>query len=255
MAIPAGVNQVLITVGGIFGSLGSQATVTGTLKPVFGGTVKSVVWEANGDTYSDVKEDVLGESGVAASFAVVDPTQDGWVIPTPNGLQTIKNWAYLFEGRATFPNGSTHIISKAFQITAGQTTIDLDTVPDGQVSSGVVAPAVGVSSVNGQTGAVVIDVGGGTVDPEDVEAIVADYLLANPAPAGPQGPVGPTGEQGPIGPTGPQGPKGDTGNQGPQGPQGPVGPAGPQGPPGADGASGGGSSTVTLDPAPNVVLL
>ena len=30
MVIPAGVNQVLITVGGIFGSLGSQATVTGT---------------------------------------------------------------------------------------------------------------------------------------------------------------------------------------------------------------------------------
>ena len=179
MAIPAGVNQVLITVGGIFGSLGSQATVTGTVKPVFGGTVKSIVWEANGDTYSDVKEDVLGESGVAASFAVVDPTQDGWVIPTPNGLQTIKNWAYLFEGRATFPNGSTHIISKAFQITAGQTTIDLDTVPDGQVSSGVVAPAVGVSSVNGQTGAVVITPAPATITDADIATIITDRATAS----------------------------------------------------------------------------
>ena len=54
-------------------------------------------------------------------------------------------------------------------------------------------------------------------------------------PAGPQGPQGLTGSQGPTGATGPAGPQGLQGDPGPQGPTGATGPQGPQGPTGPQG--------------------
>lgn len=110
----------------------------------------------------------------------------------------------------------------------------------------------GVSSVNGQTGAVTITADGlGALTSDDLQS-ATDKALAQAKASGefdgaqgpkgdtgaegPQGPVGPkgdTGETGPQGPQGEQGPKGDKGEQGPQGETGPQGPAGPAGPAGA----------------------
>lgn len=100
----------------------------------------------------------------------------------------------------------------------------------------------GVSSVNGQTGAVEITAKGlGALTEDDLQGATNTALAqakasgefdGAPGAEGPQGPVGPkgdTGETGPQGPQGEQGPKGGTGEQGPQGPTGLQGPTGPAG--------------------------
>lgn len=103
----------------------------------------------------------------------------------------------------------------------------------------------GVSSVNGQTGAVEITAKGlGALTGDDLQSATNAALAQAKAsgefdgaqgpkgdtgaegPQGPQGPKGDTGETGPQGEQGIQGPKGDTGEQGPQGETGPTGPAG-----------------------------
>lgn len=97
----------------------------------------------------------------------------------------------------------------------------------------------GVSSVNGQTGAVTITAEGLGALTEDSLQSATNAALAQAKASGEfdgaQGPKGDPGEQGPQGPTGPQGetgaqgPKGETGAQGPRGETGPQGPAGPAG--------------------------
>lgn len=100
----------------------------------------------------------------------------------------------------------------------------------------------GVSSVNGQTGAVEITAKGlGALTEDDLQSATNAALAQAKASGefdGAQGPKGDTGAEGPQGPqgpkgdtgeTGPQGPKGDTGEQGPKGETGPQGPAGPAG--------------------------
>ena len=118
----------------------------------------------------------------------------------------------------------------------------------------------GVSSVNGQTGAVEITAKGlGALTEDDLQSATDEALAqakasgefdgaqgpkGDPGAEGPQGPVGPKGDTGETGPQGPQGeqgvqgpkgeqgvqgPKGDAGEQGPQGETGPQGPAGPAG--------------------------
>ena len=93
----------------------------------------------------------------------------------------------------------------------------------------------GVSSVNGQTGAVEITAKGlGALTKDDLQ----DATNAALAQAKASGEF--DGAQGPKGDTGAQGPKGDTGAQGPQGETGPQGSAGPQGPTGPTGTAGAG---------------
>ena len=112
----------------------------------------------------------------------------------------------------------------------------------------------GVSSVNGQTGAVTITAEGlGALTENDLQSATnAALAQAKESGAfdGAQGPKGDTGETGPQGPqgeqapqgekgeTGAQGPKGDTGDTGPQGPKGDTGDTGPQGPKGDTGETG-----------------
>ena len=103
----------------------------------------------------------------------------------------------------------------------------------------------GVSSVNGQTGAVEITAKGlGALTEDDLQS-ATDKALAQAKASGEfdgaQGPKGDTGAEGPQGPQGPQGPagpKGDTGETGPQGPQGEQGPKGDTGETGAQGPKG-----------------
>lgn len=79
----------------------------------------------------------------------------------------------------------------------------------------------GVSSVNGQTGAVTITAEGlGALTEDDLQS-ATNAALAQAKESGEF-----DGAQGPKGDTGAQGPQGETGPQGPVGPQGPTGPAG-----------------------------
>lgn len=86
----------------------------------------------------------------------------------------------------------------------------------------------GVSSVNGQTGAVEITAKGlGALTEDDLQS-ATDKALAQAKASGEF-----DGAPGAEGPQGPQGPKGAAGATGPQGERGPTGDTGPQGPAGA----------------------
>ena len=82
----------------------------------------------------------------------------------------------------------------------------------------------GVSSVNGQTGAVEITAKGlGALTEDDLQGATNTALAQAKASGEFDGAPGAEGPQGPKGDTGEQGPKGETGPQGPTGPTGPAG--------------------------------
>ena len=85
----------------------------------------------------------------------------------------------------------------------------------------------GVSSVNGQTGAVEITAKGlGALTEDDLQSATGKALAQAKASGEFDGTPGAEGPQGPKGDTGETGPQGPQGEQGPQGPTGPTGPAG-----------------------------
>lgn len=114
-----------------------------------------------------------------------------------------------------------------------------------------------VSSVNGQTGAVVLT-GAGPTGPTGAPGSTGptgpDGIPGSTGPSGPTGVIGPTGPTGAKGDTGATGPTGatgigETGATGPAGLTGATGAAGPTGPtgPGGDGGSGGYAVFATSD--------
>src|SRR5690606_6858622 len=123
-----------------------------------------------------------------------------------------------------------------------------------------------VRSVNGQTGVVVLDAADvGAVPtsaagvPGGVASLGADRgvpsgqlpdIVGEQGPPGPEGPQGPAGERGPAGAQGPEGPQGPTGPRGERGPEGPEGPQGEPGPQGPQGDPGTGISIIGSLPSP-----
>ena len=147
MSFPIGVNTVTLTIGTTLAGDGESGSFDGAVVPIFGGTVRAILWLGDGTAYTDVSGTVVsGPSGVAA-VAVPDPHQDGWVVPTlgPGGATVnvpITDWGYFVSGIITFASGKNRIIGKAVKITPGQTAVDLDTVADGQLVGGIQGPYV-----------------------------------------------------------------------------------------------------------------
>lgn len=100
----------------------------------------------------------------------------------------------------------------------------------------------GVSSVNGKSGAVVLDAADvGALDADTLDIAIVDALTKAKESGefrGEKGPKGDPGEKGDTGPQGPQGVQGLQGIQGEQGPQGPQGEKGEKGDKGDTGAAG-----------------
>jgi hypothetical protein len=113
------------------------------------------------------------------------------------------------------------------------------------LSTGVLAPNIVLTSINGatgETGATGAIGPAGATGPQGVKGDQGDKGATGDTgaigPTGLTGPAGPTGSTGPTGATGATGPKGDTGDPGgPPGPIGATGPAGPTGPQGLPGQS------------------
>lgn len=168
--------------------------------------------------------------GEAAPFAVTDQQ----VAIPPELMQLPKNivfWAYTPDHTIdmalipleTRPKPADYVYTP----TEIKTWEQLDERIEALEKGGSVA---GVSSVNGQTGAVEITAKGlGALTGDDLQS-ATNAALAQAKESGEfdgaQGPQGDTGAQGPKGDTGAQGPQGETGPQGSAGPQGPTGPAG-----------------------------
>ncbi len=159
--------------------------------------------------------------GQAVPFAVTNQT----VAIPPELMQQPKSivfWAYTPDHTMdvakipleTRPKPADYVYTP----TEIKTWEQLDARIEALEKSGSVA---GVSSVNGQTGAVTITAAGLGALTEDNLQDATNAVLAQAKESGEF-----DGAQGPKGDTGAQGPQGETGLQGPAGPQGPTGPAG-----------------------------
>lgn len=168
MALPSDVQLVTVTCGSAYSFFGDDVTVEVEVEPVLGGNLKHLVHKAGGTVMAKSKQKFTGTPGQPASFTVPDPSQaETWVDGSGNFF---SGWPYS----ATItvrPAGSIPVVwIKAFTVAPGQTSIDLDLVPNGQVGGGVSGPVPAVTSVNGKAGAVVIP---------EAEPLTSDAVAAN----------------------------------------------------------------------------
>lgn len=152
MAWPNGMELVTVTVGSSLSFFGDEQAIKVTVTPVIGGTGGRLIWAATGQPVVIGSKTFQGVAGTVASFTVPNPDQSGFIDGAGNA---VTNWAYS----AVVEVGSQRW-TQAFQPVAGQSSIDLDMVQDGQVSAPVSAPVPAVTSVNGKTGPVTIETGG-----------------------------------------------------------------------------------------------
>jgi lysophospholipase L1-like esterase len=100
-------------------------------------------------------EDATASEGVAVQFTLPHTDQVGFQDEAGNAYQ---NWYYTATIQYSTDKGTKAPFTKVFQLTTGQTTVDLDLLPSGAPAMPYTAPIAGVTSVNGSTGAVTVPV-------------------------------------------------------------------------------------------------
>lgn len=167
MAFPADVKLVRVTCGTGYDFSGDPIAITLEVTPVLGGSLKRLVHAATGTFMTRDALTFKSDPGSPATFTVPSPAQaETW---KDGSGEFFTNWSYSVTVTTRTSSGKIQSWIQSFQPVAGQDTVDLDLVPDGQIGSPTSAPAPAVTSVNGQSGAVVIDVGE-AVTPESVAA-------------------------------------------------------------------------------------
>jgi hypothetical protein len=201
LSIPVGVTTATVVFGKDVDFAGGPASVTAKVVPSH-----TVIWAATGERLVSFDIDSEAAEGVTGSFQLPHTDQAGFVDTAGN---TITNWWYTVTAVSTRGRQS-KASRRVLQPVTGQTTIDLELIPeDGSVLPVGTVPAPAVTSVNGQTGAVVIETGGGGggsvdtvlvvtgteerpdaelviwIDPDDLGAVNAgaNDLVVNPSEA------------------------------------------------------------------------
>lgn len=147
MALPVGISTATLTVGSDLSFTGEQVTLSVEVEAHLGGSANHIVWAATGQPLDSFIETFEGASGNPVSFQLPHVNQAGFV--NGNG-DAVTMWAYTATITAR-KGGETKTRVKNFQPVVGQTTIDLDRVPDGSISVPSSAPILPVSSVAGLT--------------------------------------------------------------------------------------------------------
>lgn len=150
MSWPAAINTVLLTVGRTHDAPGNNLDVTLTVEADLGGP-RSITWAATNDTMTTL----VGRAKDELAIPVVD--QAGWV--APSGLQ-ITEWGYRAQ-LVIRSHGQTRVLERRFKLRTGQLEVDFFDLPADEVATPVFAPTPAVTSVNGQTGAVIVEAGEG----------------------------------------------------------------------------------------------
>lgn len=183
MAYPAGVSLAVVNVGTAFTAFGDGVPVNVVVTPRFpkvgGGFLTRVIHAASGWVMTGDSDTFTGQAGGELSFSIPHVDQAGWRDPAQNAY---TGWYYeitVTVGGAGKSKASTKY-TQTVQPLIGQALIDLDLVPDGPVGEAASAPVPEVLSVNGQTGAVQIDVGQSITDP-DIALLVQDSNTATGA--------------------------------------------------------------------------
>jgi hypothetical protein len=161
VALPAGVTTATVTVGGAVSLIdGDPQSLAVTARPVLGGTATHIVHAATGTVLVPLVETYTPGATVSLTLPHVD--QDGFVDGAGNEA---KYWHYLLQVAAS-EGATTTQWTKLVQPLVGQASIDLDLVTDGSVTAWTSTATAGVTSVNGQTGAVTV--AGGSTDWGDI---------------------------------------------------------------------------------------
>jgi hypothetical protein len=146
MTYPAGVQLATLTFSNPTTFLGNSATRTEvTFQPSAG-----VVWAATGEPIDDFAETVAPGPGMPGSLTAPFVDQSGF---TDQAGNTFTMWAYIVT-RTTYFGQLKKEVRKNWQPVLGQTTVDFDNLPGGNIGLPVSAPIVPVTSVAGVTGAV-----------------------------------------------------------------------------------------------------
>lgn len=163
MSFPAGVTLATITVGSVIDFFGESADITVTVAPVLGGDgkAKHIVHAESGHVMLTRRMTFSGSPSGPVNFQVPHVDQAGFV--TSAG-EAITMWAY--SATVVYGKGKEDKWTKNFQPLVGQDLLDLDLIPDGNITEPVSAPMAAVTTVNGQAGAVTV----AEATPENIEA-------------------------------------------------------------------------------------
>ena len=146
MVLPAGVTTCLafkkapVTFGG------GQAKVSLEVTP----SVR-LIHTATGTPLADFIEVVEPADGTPAQVLLPHTDQAGFQDEAGNAF---TNWHYTARVRFEKSNDKRHLPLTTFQLPSGQTEVDLSLIPSGPAAMPTLAPIAGVTSINGQTGAI-----------------------------------------------------------------------------------------------------
>ena len=145
MAYPPGVTTCPVSIKAPITFGGADATVHLEVTPAV-----RLVWAATGQTFADFVEQ---PAEVTAGTAAIElpHNQPGFQDEAGNEL---LSWPYTARVRFEHQGRTRYAPLKSFTIPAGQTAVDLALIPAGPAAPILTAPAMPVTSFNGQTGAV-----------------------------------------------------------------------------------------------------
>lgn len=155
MTFPDGVETAKITISSGITPVGEVARVSAVVK-----TGVRIIHEASG-----VPIIPTGDAGVRTDDGIefVLPLDDQAGFLDESGAQ-VTGWGYVITVSRTFPNrGGVDTVTRTIHLVSGQSVVDFDLIPDGAVLEPVIGDVGVVTSVNGRTGAVIIDGGGSGV--------------------------------------------------------------------------------------------
>lgn len=149
MALPAGISTATVTVGVPVTFSGGAVRSIVTITPS-----EFLVHTATGHPLVNMIEEVSTTDGVAAQFTLPVTDQDGFQDENGNAY---KNWYYTASIQYVTDKATKPAFTKVFQLVTGQSVVDLDLLPSGNPAIPYTAPIATVTSVNGQTGAIVVE--------------------------------------------------------------------------------------------------
>jgi hypothetical protein len=170
MPLPSGVTTARVSFGQAVTTTGLPADLVFTVAPTH-----AVVHQASGVTIAPLADTFSAESGIGGYVDLPHTDQPGFVDTAGNPF---TNWAYVIEGywkRGT----AVAPFRREFQIPRGQSAVDLDLIPEGETRPAVSAPTLVVTSINGQTGAVELDLNG--FDPADLDEVRTEIATVRSA--------------------------------------------------------------------------
>jgi lysophospholipase L1-like esterase len=164
---PIGVETANILYGKGITSHGEMTSADLEIKVLFGGSTQTAVWDGDGTPLYSFKVSVKAGDGQIGNVALPVVNQPGWLDDSQNAYTM---WGYELTEIPYYNKKAGIARTKFLQLLSGQSEIDFDRIPNGRIGLPISAPVVPVTSVNGQTGAVVVD---GVTD-ESLTAIAAD---------------------------------------------------------------------------------